>query len=192
MKHVDTLIVGGGQAGLALSRCLTDRSVTHVVLERGQIGERWRSERWDSLRLLTPRWQSRLPGHAYRGPDPDGYMSRQEVIEYLEGYAAAFPAPVETGVTVESAQRIGQEYIGRLEEPFEISPCFDPTPKDLDLLPQTTHGQIGTQVCQRRSIALDRDTRETPTRKRQGQKPDSRVEFDEMLGCLFAKQRAAL
>ncbi len=111
MKHVDTLIVGGGQAGLALSRCLTDRSVTHVVLERGQIGERWRSERWDSLRLLTPRWQSRLPGHAYRGPDPDGYMSRQEVIEYLEGYAASFPAPVETGVTVESAQRIGQEYI---------------------------------------------------------------------------------
>jgi len=111
MKHVDTLIVGGGQAGLALSRSLTDRSVTHVVLERGQIGERWRSERWDSLRLLTPRWQSRLPGYSYQGPDQDGYMSRQEVIEYLEGYAASFPAPVETGVTVNSAQRIGQEYI---------------------------------------------------------------------------------
>jgi len=111
MQHVDTLIVGGGQAGLALSRCLTDRDVTHVVLERGRIGERWRSERWDSLRLLTPRWQSRLPGHAYDGPDPDGYMSRQEVIDYLEGYAASFPAPVETGVTVVSAQRVGDEYI---------------------------------------------------------------------------------
>jgi putative flavoprotein involved in K+ transport len=105
MRHIDTVIIGGGQAGLAMSRCLSDRGVEHVVLERGRVGERWRSERWDSLRLLTPRWQSRLPGFTYDGPDPDGYMSRVEVIDYLERYARSFPAPVHAGVTVESVER---------------------------------------------------------------------------------------
>ena len=61
MKYRDTVIIGGGQAGLAMSRCLWERGVKHVVLERGRVGERWRSERWDSLRLLTPNWHSRLP-----------------------------------------------------------------------------------------------------------------------------------
>jgi putative flavoprotein involved in K+ transport len=105
MTHVHTLIIGGGQAGLALSRCLADRDVPHVVLERGRVGERWRSERWDSLRLLTPRWQARLPGWSYDGPDPDGYMSRTEVVDYLERYADSFSAPVETGVTVTGVER---------------------------------------------------------------------------------------
>jgi putative flavoprotein involved in K+ transport len=104
MKRVDTVIVGGGQAGLAVSRCLTDRGIENVVLERGRVAERWRSERWDSLRLLSPRWQSRLPGFAYDGPDPDGYMSRLEVISYLERYARSFDAPVESGVTVTSVR----------------------------------------------------------------------------------------
>ena len=100
MRHIDTIIIGGGQAGLAMSRSLLDRDVEHVVLERGRIGERWRSERWDSLRLLTPRWQSRLPGFSYKGPDPGGFMTRDEVIDYLERYATSFAAPVEQGVTV--------------------------------------------------------------------------------------------
>lgn len=106
MRDIDTVIIGGGQAGLAMSRCLTDRGVEHVVLERGRIGERWRSERWDSLRLLTPRWQSRLPGFRYEGPDPDGYMSRIELIDYLQRYAESFPAPVLTGVTVTSVEPV--------------------------------------------------------------------------------------
>jgi putative flavoprotein involved in K+ transport len=97
---IDTLIIGAGQAGLAMSRCLTDAGVEHVLLERGQVGERWRSERWDSLRLLTPRWQSGLPGWSYDGPDPDGFMHRDEVVSFLEGYASSFIAPVHTGVTV--------------------------------------------------------------------------------------------
>lgn len=104
MRTIDTVIIGGGQAGLAMSRCLTDRGVEHVVLERGRVAERWRSERWDSLHLLTPRWQSRLPGFGYDGPDPDGYMSRLEVIDYLDRYARSFPAPVLTGVTVTSVE----------------------------------------------------------------------------------------
>lgn len=100
MPHIHTVVVGGGQAGLAMSRCLTDAGVEHVVLERGRVAERWRSERWDSLRLLTPRWQTRLPGWSYHGPDPDGYMTRDEVVRTLEAYASSFPAPVETGVRV--------------------------------------------------------------------------------------------
>jgi putative flavoprotein involved in K+ transport len=110
MKSLEAIVIGGGQAGLALSRILTDRDLGHVVLERGRIAERWRSERWASLRMLTPRWMSRLPGWSYRGPDPDGFMSRDELIDYLDGYARSFDAPVETGVTVTSVARDGDGY----------------------------------------------------------------------------------
>ena len=72
MAHTDVIVIGAGQAGLAMSRHLADRGIDHAVLERGHVAERWRSERWDSLHLLTPRWQSRLPGWSYLGPDPDG------------------------------------------------------------------------------------------------------------------------
>lgn len=111
MSRVDCLVIGAGQAGLAMSRCLTDAGVDHVVLERGRVGERWRSERWDSLRLLTPNWQSRLPGFAYDGPDPDGYMTMGEVTAYLESYAASFGAPVRTGVTVRRVARDGEGFV---------------------------------------------------------------------------------
>ncbi len=102
MRRTDTLVLGGGQAGLAMSRCLADRGVDHAVLERGRIGERWRSQRWDSLRLLTPNWMSRLPGYAYRGPDPDGFMTRLEVVDYLADYARSFGAPVHEETEVRS------------------------------------------------------------------------------------------
>jgi len=105
--RVDCVVIGAGQAGLAMSRCLTDRGVDHVVLERGQVAERWRSERWDSLRLLTPNWQSRLPGFQYDGPDPDGFMTMPEVVTYFERYAASFAAPVRTGVAVTAVTREG-------------------------------------------------------------------------------------
>lgn len=105
MKRTNTIIIGGGQAGLAMSRALTDRGIVHRVLERGRIGERWRTERWDSLRLLTPRWMSRLPGWSYRGPDPDGYMAMDEVVRTFEDYARSFDAPVEEGCTVVSVER---------------------------------------------------------------------------------------
>jgi len=105
MTQTDVVIIGGGQAGLAMSWHLGARGIEHVVLERGRVGERWRSERWDSLHLLTPRWQSRLPGWAYRGPDPDGFMTRAEVTHYLEAYARSFSAPVRIGVTVTAVER---------------------------------------------------------------------------------------
>jgi putative flavoprotein involved in K+ transport len=110
MQLVDTLVIGAGQAGLAMSRCLRDRGVEHVVLERGRVAERWRSERWDSLRLLTPNWQSRLPGHRYSGCDPDAYMSMPEVVDYLDGYARASAAPVEERTSVLSVAPLGGGY----------------------------------------------------------------------------------
>jgi len=100
MRRTQTVVIGGGQAGLAMSRCLRECGVDHVVLERGRVAERWRSERWDSLRLLTPNWQSRLPGFRYEGTDPDGYMRMPEVVDFLERYARSIAAPVEEGTTV--------------------------------------------------------------------------------------------
>src|SRR5262245_4243111 len=110
MKHIDTLVIGGGQAGLAMSRCLSDRSVDHVVLERGRVAERWRSERWDSLRLLTPNWQTRLPGFKYVGPDPDGYMSMPQLVGFFERYATSFAAPIELGTTVGGVEQVGAQF----------------------------------------------------------------------------------
>lgn len=105
MKRTDTIIIGGGQAGLAMSRCLTDEGIDHVVLERGRVAERWRSERWDSLRLLSPKWHSRLPGYRYQGGDPNGFMTMPEVIAYFEQYAQSFSAPVQDETTVLSVKR---------------------------------------------------------------------------------------
>lgn len=110
MSRVDCLVIGAGQAGLAMSRCLTDLGIAHVVLERGRVGERWRSERWDSLRLLTPNWQSRLPGFAYQGSAPDGYMTMGDVVAYLDAYARSFDAPVREGVAVERVSRHGAAF----------------------------------------------------------------------------------
>jgi putative flavoprotein involved in K+ transport len=103
-RTVTTVVIGAGHAGLAMSRCLAERSIDHVLLERGEIGNSWRRERWDSLRLLTPNWQARLPGFRYGGADPDGYMSMPEIVGFIGAYADAISAPVETGTTVTSVR----------------------------------------------------------------------------------------
>lgn len=100
MKKTTTVIIGAGQAGLAMSRCLTRRSIYHVVLERGEVANSWRTERWDSLRLLTPNWQSRLPDYTYEGDDPDGYMNMAEVVRFLDRYAQVTAAPVQAKTRV--------------------------------------------------------------------------------------------
>ena len=83
-RVVDVLIVGAGHSGLAMSQVLSEQGVDHVLLERGRVANAWRTERWDSLRLLTPNWQTRLPGFAYSGDDPDGFMGIPELIDFLE------------------------------------------------------------------------------------------------------------
>ena len=105
MPHSDTVIIGAGHTGLAMSRCLADRGVGHVVFDRGCVGERWRTARWDSFRMLTPNWLSRLPGWHYAGPEPDGFMSAPEFVEYLGGYARSFDAPVRTRTRVTRVER---------------------------------------------------------------------------------------
>ena len=84
MRSVPVTIIGAGQAGLAMSRCLSERSIDHVVLERSETASSWACERWDSLRLLSPNWMTRLPGHQYDGPDPDGFMTASEVQRFLQ------------------------------------------------------------------------------------------------------------
>jgi putative flavoprotein involved in K+ transport len=103
-------VIGAGHAGLAASRLLTARSIDHLVLERGEVANSWRRERWDSLRLLTPNWQSRLPGHAYDGADPDGYMTAGEVADFIAGYAALTQAPIRTNTSVTSVTRDDEGY----------------------------------------------------------------------------------
>lgn len=93
-------MIGGGHSGLAMSHELTRRDIDHVVLERGEVANSWRTERWDSLRLLTPNWQSRLPGYRYDGDDPDGFMTMPEVVSFISDYADHIRAPVVTDVRV--------------------------------------------------------------------------------------------
>ena len=109
--NVTTVIVGAGQAGLAMSHRLTERGIDHVVLERGRIAERWQSERWDSLRLLTPNWMTRLPGYSYQGIDPDGFMTMPEVARFFGAYARSFDAPVRDETTVFRASRTETGYM---------------------------------------------------------------------------------
>lgn len=115
MRSIDTVIIGAGQAGLATSWYLTRLGHDHVVLDRGRVGERWMSERWDSLRTLTPNWMSRLPGHRYEGPDPDGYMRAADLARYLDGYARSFGAPVETHTAVERVHRVADRFVVRTD-----------------------------------------------------------------------------
>src|SRR6202166_5409434 len=107
---IATVIIGSAHAGLAVSRCLTERSIDHGVLERGDAANSWRRERWDSLRLLTPNWQSRLPGCRYEGADPDGFMTMAEVIEFVSRFAVVTAAPVRTHTTVTSVRQTDEGY----------------------------------------------------------------------------------
>ncbi len=104
-------MIGAGQAGLAMSRCLAERSIDHVLLERGEVANSWKTERWDSLRLLTPNWQSRLPGFGYEGDDPDGYRTMPETIDFLDRYARVISAPVRINTTVTSVRTGDAGYV---------------------------------------------------------------------------------
>lgn len=109
--RTDVVIVGAGHAGLAMSRRLAERSIDHVVLERGEVANSWRTERWDSLRLLTPTWQARLPGFVdASGEDPHGFRTMPETIAFLERYAWAIGAPVREHTPVQSVRRAREGY----------------------------------------------------------------------------------
>jgi putative flavoprotein involved in K+ transport len=134
-EHFTTVVIGAGHAGLAASHFLTERSIDHVVLERGEVANSWRYERWDSLRLLTPNWQSRLPGVRYEGDDPDGYMTAAEVVELVTRFAVHARAPVRTGTNVSSVRRTDGGY--------EVA---------------TSHGRIGSRAVLIASGACNQPT----------------------------------
>jgi len=110
LKHISCVIIGAGHAGLAMSKCLSEHSIDHVLFERGEIANSWKYERWDSLRLLTPNWQARLPGFAYDGDDPDGFMTMPETIAFIEQYAGLIAAPVRPHTAVTSVSRDNGKY----------------------------------------------------------------------------------
>ena len=110
VPRTSALVVGAGHAGLAVSHYLAACSIDHLVVERGEVGHSWRTERWDSLRLLTPNWQVRVPGLSYDGDDPDGFMDMAEVVSFLERYARLVDPPLETRTAVESVGRKGAGY----------------------------------------------------------------------------------
>lgn len=109
MQHHTVIIVGGGQAGLSLSYHLKERGIDHRVLEKNRIGHAWRNQRWDSFCLVTPNWQCQLPGFPYPGDDPNGFMQRDEIVEYVEAYARSFQPPLQEEVTVARVRREGSD-----------------------------------------------------------------------------------
>ena len=105
MGHVPVMVVGGGQAGLSVSHLLKKRGIGHVVLEKNRIGHAWRADRWDSFCLVTPNWQCTLPDFPYTGNDPDGFMVKDEIVAYLEGFAKMVDPPIHEGATVTKITR---------------------------------------------------------------------------------------
>jgi putative flavoprotein involved in K+ transport len=103
--HVPVAIIGGGQAGLSVSAHLSQRNIAHVVLEKNRIAHAWRTQRWDAFCLVTPNWQCQLPGFPYQGNDPHGFMLRDEIVAYVEGFAKSIAAPIKENVAVTRLSR---------------------------------------------------------------------------------------
>jgi putative flavoprotein involved in K+ transport len=99
-EHYSVIVIGGGQSGLSISYHLKERGIDHVVLERDRIAHTWRAKRWDTFCLVTPNWQCRLPGFDYSGDEPYGFMPKDDIVRYLEAYAASFEPPIREGVAV--------------------------------------------------------------------------------------------
>jgi len=109
-EHHTVIVVGAGQAGLSVSYCLRQRGIEHLLLEGRKVAHSWREERWDTFCLVTPNWQCQLPGYPYAGADPKGFMLKDEIVSYVQGYQQAFDLPVREGVMVESlTERAGSE-----------------------------------------------------------------------------------
>jgi len=105
MKHLNTIIIGGGQAGLAVSYHLSKKKITHQIFEKGQIGNSWNFNRWDSFHLITQNWQCQLPGFHYSGDHPEGFMNKNDVVNYIQSYAKSFSPPIQSGVEVFSVSQ---------------------------------------------------------------------------------------
>ena len=104
-EHVEAVIIGGGHAGLTMSYCLSQASREHVILERGRVGERWSSERWDSFCFQFPNWSIEAPGYKYRSDNPEAFASGREIVQFIQDYAIFIKAPTRCGVEVTSLEQ---------------------------------------------------------------------------------------
>src|SRR5690242_2878259 len=111
VERIQTLVIGGGQAGLAMSHRLKQRWLSHLVLERGRIAERWRSERWDGLRFQFPNWSVRLPEFSFPHDDPDAFSPTSDIIAFVEAYADFVAPPIRCGVAVTRLRREGDGFV---------------------------------------------------------------------------------
>ena len=129
-EKIGTLIVGGGQAGLAMSEQLSKRGLSHLVLERHRIAERWRTERWDGLHANGPAWHDRLPGLPIAGVDPDGFATRNQMVDYFVAYAERIEAPIRCGIAVTALQRrpAGPAFAPKLPRARSKPPMWSPPP----------------------------------------------------------------
>ncbi|MEM9687466.1 MAG: MSMEG_0569 family flavin-dependent oxidoreductase [Bacteroidota bacterium] len=115
MTHYQAIIVGGGQAGLSVSYCLKRENINHLILDRGEIGDTWDKCRWDSFCLVTPNWQCRLPGFHYDGKDPNGFMVKDEIVDYVKRYARSFNPPIKGNIEVHKVYKKEGEKIFSIE-----------------------------------------------------------------------------
>lgn len=115
------VVVGGGQAGLSTSHYLQKSGIDHMVFEKRRIADSWRRDRWDTFCLVTPNWQCQLPDHPYAGPDPKGFMLKDEIVAYLESFAAKVNPPIREGAAV---QRVSRHVTGALEVVTSVGTCL--------------------------------------------------------------------
>ncbi|NOR69738.1 MAG: MSMEG_0569 family flavin-dependent oxidoreductase [Methylomarinum sp.] len=106
--HYQTIIIGGGQAGLSVSYYLKKLNISHIIFEKNQVAHSWSNDRWDSFCLVTPNWQSRLPDFPYQGNDPQGFMLKDEIVDYVKAFAKKVDAPISEGVAVTAVRKSGQ------------------------------------------------------------------------------------
>ena len=159
MRGPEVIIIGAGQAGLCTSYWLSDYGIDHAVLERGVLGDSWQKRRWDSFTLVTPNWTIRLPGAEYRGPDPDGFMPRDDFAAYLARWAQRFGCPIQTGV---AATGLGQGTNGRLRVDTTDGPLEAPAVVVATGTMQTPRRPALADFVSPRIRQLDADTYRNP------------------------------
>lgn len=109
--HYPVIVIGGGQAGLSISYCLKSKNIEHIVFDKGSLADSWNLKRWDNFTLVTPNWQCEMPGYKYSGEEPNGFMNKEQVVDFITGYASSFNPPIKNNVLVTSVEKNDRAYV---------------------------------------------------------------------------------